>query len=234
MNNFRSRRLQQQRRLSLVSNYTTYVMSPSPNTPTFDLLPHVADLARFPPFRDIIWAPDGTYIYTMGTFGSASAQLPALVDEWRKKLDVELAELIKIPSHLSVQDTSGVASNSTVTRTELSRTATDKLRLACALFECGDCEGTFTYPEVLSVAMRQHTYPSDSESDDSGRTGSIWDRFGTGFIEEAPYIIHACGLDPNVATVEDMDRQNARLKCTCCRNPHIMNWSDAVCLPFFE
>lgn len=33
-------------------------------------------------------------------FEPAFAQLPALVAKWRKRLDVELAQLIKIPSHL--------------------------------------------------------------------------------------------------------------------------------------
>ncbi|KAF8547776.1 hypothetical protein OG21DRAFT_1489930 [Imleria badia] len=74
-NNFRSQRLEKTvyrpRRDLLVS------------TPSFDLLPHFTNLARFTPFRDIIYAPEGT---EMGAkpFESAFAQLPVLVDEWNR------------------------------------------------------------------------------------------------------------------------------------------------------
>ena len=29
------------------------------------------------------------------------------------------------------------------------------------------------------------------------------------FVEEAPYIVLACGLDPSVATIKDVDRRDA-------------------------
>ncbi|KAG8221221.1 hypothetical protein J3R82DRAFT_1383 [Butyriboletus roseoflavus] len=231
MNRFRSMRLESvvygPRRRSLVSEYHTYVTSPSPNAPTLDLLPHVIDIARFPPFRDIIRAPEGAQMNSK-LFESAFAQLPALVDEWRKKLDAELAEQVKIPSHLSIQDASGVASNSVTTRMEASQAATDKLRLACALFYSRDCPGIFTPAEVFLVAMHHRVYPTYSVVGDSERTGSIRERFAIGFMEAAPYIVHACGLDPDVATAEDMDRLNARLKCLCCQKSRFGSWRDAV------
>lgn len=229
MNRYQFRRLESvvhgPRRRSLMSEYTTYVTSPPPNTPVFDLLPHVADIARFPPFRDIIRAPEGAQMNSK-LFESAFAQLPALAKEWKKKLDTELAELVKIPPHLSIQDTSGVALNNVTARTKTSQADTDKSRLACAWFHCGDGNRTFTHAEVFSVAMRSHVY--HGEQDDSERTGSIGARLGIGFMEGAPYVVHACGLDPNVATVEDMDRRNARLKCLHCEIPFIKNWRDAV------
>ena len=61
-------------------------------------------------------------------FESALAQLPELVDEWRKKLDTEVAELIKIPSHLSFKSTSDgrVVSSTSTTGSESSQAATGK------------------------------------------------------------------------------------------------------------
>ncbi|KAF8549756.1 hypothetical protein OG21DRAFT_1514883, partial [Imleria badia] len=60
------------------------------------------------------------------------------------------------------------------------------------------------------------------------RTSSIWDRYGIGYVAEAPHLLHACGLDPNVATVDDtMDHCNARLKCLPCGDSRARRWRDA-------
>jgi hypothetical protein len=241
MNNFRLRRLErsvyQSRRRSLVDEYRTYVTSPSPNTPSFDLLPHVADVARFPPFRDIIRASEETQTQDK-LFESAFAQLPEFVDEWRKRLETELAELVQIPSHLSSNNASGgqvLVSNSTAS-SKSSQAPTDKLRLACALFY-GGSKGIFSYPEVFSTSMCLSRYPSTGDEGDHERTGSIRDRFGIKYVEEAPYIVHVCGLDPNVATAEDMDRRNARLKCLsrpCSNFTSSWSWRDAVRLTLYR
>ena len=221
----------QPRRHLLASEYDIYVRKRSPDTPIFDLLPHVADVTRFPPFRNVIMAPEGT---EMGEkpFESAFAQLPVLVKEWRKQLDVELAELVRIPPHLSSQDPSSrpnVASHS-VTNAELCETDLDRLQLACALFASGD-RRLFTHPDVFLISMPRQNH-SNPDDDVSKSTGSIRDRFGIKFLKEAPYIVHACGLDPSVATSDDMDHRNARLRCLACKTPKtiIMNWRDAVCL----
>lgn len=231
MNKFRFKRLDmtvyKPRRDSLVSEYASYVTSPSQNTPAFDLLPHVADLVHFPPFQDIIRAPEGTQMSDK-PFESAFAQLPVLVDEWRKKLDAQLAELVKIPSRLSLKNASRccTAASSKKNRMESSQTAIDKLHLACAVFHT---TFIYTYPEVL--ATLRYSGDLDSGKDDSERAVSIEDRFYVRFLKDAPYIVRACGLDPNVATVEDMDRRNARLTCLYCKDQRVRSWRDAVRLP---
>ncbi|KAI9568846.1 hypothetical protein HD554DRAFT_678596 [Boletus coccyginus] len=233
MNNFRSQRLQadvyQPRRHSLKSAYDGYVAFPSPDAPSFDILPHVADIARFLPFREIIKAPEKTRMSDK-PFASAFAQLPVLVAEWKKKLDAELAELVNIPSRLSSEYASScrALSSSSTTRAESLGTDLDKLRLACALFQT-KCAGVFAHLEVFSVSILDRIYP-DCKKDDSERLGSISDRFGIRFLEEAPYIVFACGLDPNVATVDNMDHRNARLRCLCCDDsPNtVMSWRGAM------
>ena len=245
MSSLRLRRLERtvykSRRRSLVSRYNSYVTSPSPNTPpntpSVDLLPHVADVARFSPFRDIIRAPEETQVDDE-LFEPAFAQLPELVDEWRKKLDAEFAELVQIPSDLSLKDVSGgqvIASNGTPSL-KPSQESAHKLHLACALFS-GERNGIFTYPEVLSTSMGFHKYPSRGAESDSERAGSVWDRFRIKYVEEAPYIVHLCGLDPNVATAEDMDRRNPQFRCLssrCSGSTSTWNWRDAVRLPLAE
>ncbi|KAF8549177.1 hypothetical protein OG21DRAFT_1470336 [Imleria badia] len=228
MDKFRSRRLEavvyEPRRRSLVSAYNRYVTHPSPEAPTFDLLPHVADLARLPAFRDIINAPEETQVDDK-SFTSAFAQLPMLVAEWRKKLDAELAELMEIPLHLSSENASKALTPSSTTQSL--NADLDRLHLACALFQTAH-PGVFTHVEVFSVSMLNRRYDNDRE-DDSEHRGSISAGFGVQFLKEAPYIVHACGLDPSVATVDDMDHRNARLKCLFCGGrSFVWNWRHAM------
>ncbi|KAI9566219.1 hypothetical protein HD554DRAFT_2329841 [Boletus coccyginus] len=214
MNNFRSRRIDrtvyQPRRNLLVTEYNSYVVSPIPNTPSFDLLPHLIELSCFPPFQDIIKAPEGTQMDEK-PFESGFAQLPVLVDEWRKQLDASLTQLVEIPSRLSrnCASSSQAASISSETPMESFQGPTDKLRLACAVFNTSHTLAW--YPDVF-FSMRHHKDPMHGKAIWE-RELAIQDRFHVEYMEDAPYIVHACGLDPNVATVEDMDRLNARLKC---------------------
>ena len=229
MNNFRLRRLEAQvyrpRRHSLMSAYNRYL---GPDAPTFDLLPDVANLASLLPFTEMIKAPEETQINDE-LFASAFAQLPLLVSEWKKKLDADLAELVQIPLHLSSENATGsrALAPSSTTRAESPNADLDKLHLACALFQIVG-PGVFTHLEVFSACKVDHFFPEFCRDDSKGH-GSISDRFGIQFLEEAPYIVHACGLDPNVATVDDMDHRNARLKCVSCEGRTlIMNWRHAV------
>ncbi|KAG6382012.1 hypothetical protein JVT61DRAFT_643 [Boletus reticuloceps] len=224
MEAFRSRRLKEvvypQRRRLLATEYENYVTQPSPDTPSFDLLPHVVDITRLPFFEDIIKAPEATQM-DGNPFASAFAQLPAFVGGWKKKLDVKLTELVKIPSDL----TGGrVVPSNNASSTESSQAST-KLQLACALF-C-KANNIFAHPEVFSMCRR---YSSNSE-DDSDPIGPIVNQLSITFMEEAAHIVHVCGLDPNVATVDDMDRRNARLRCLW-DDPKsynlVMNWRNAV------
>lgn len=225
MNSFRSQRLEENvyrpRRYLLASKYADFVVHPSTDTSVFDLLPHVADVACFSPFKDVIEAPQDSDANDK-PFESAFAQLPELVDKWRKTLDAEVDELIKIPSHLSSESVSPATTSSSTTNSEASQAATGKLRLACALFHSGT-RGLFTHPEVFSTSMCNHRYPKDERP-----SGSISDQYGVKYIEEAPYVIRACGLDPSTATAADMDRREALLQCLSCEGSHVWRWRDAV------
>lgn len=237
MNDFRSRRLEevvyQPRRDLLNTEYRGYLARPSLDTSVWDLLPEVGEIACFTPFQDIIKAPEETQ---MGDrpFASAFAQLPVLVDEWKKKLYDELAELVKIPSFLSVGYIAGdrIEESGSTISTGQSKTNTEKLHLACALFRSGD--SVFSHTDVLLVPAN---YRYSSVYDDEANrdlTVPIEDRFSFEYLVEATTIVQACGLDPSVAMVDDMDRRNARLKCLCNEWDAlniVMDWRSAVCLP---
>lgn len=236
MNDLRPQRLEadvyKPRRNSLVSAYNRYVRQPSPDAPTSALLPHVVDVARFPPFRDIIEAPEEISVNDK-SFASAFAQLPVLVSEWKEELDTELAQMVNIPRHLRSKNASTGNCRDRIPRgtTQSSDADMDRLHLACALFRTAS-PGAFNHLEVFSRSML-HRYTNDRE-DVSERSGSITERFDVRFLEEAPDIVHACGLDPSVATVDDMDHRNARLKCLSCEGRNLItNWRDAVRFFFY-
>ena len=196
----------------LVSEYDKYVKLP--DTPHFDLLPHADELARFPSFRDILKAPEGTQLGEK-PFESAFAKLPGLVEDWRKQLDSQLAELVKIPARLSLQGTPS--------RQVMASMGMAKLHLACALFD-SDNNVCFRHPEIFMIAKY-----SNPDGEITNSTESFLGQYRIKFSEEAPYVVRACGLDPNVATRDDMNRRNARLRCLSCSN-RIMGWYEAVCL----
>ena len=229
MSYLRSRRLDAifylPRRRLLVSECHRYVTHPSSDSPTFEVLPHLTDLARFPPIRDAIGTPEEVQT-NENSFASAFAQLPVFVDEWMKKLNSEIAVLVKIPSCLSSDNVSGDRdwAPGSSRHAEPSQTDSEKLHLACAVFHVGGT-GAFAYPEVLSVSMHNDVMSPNHEPH-LDTTGVVP---GLQFLEEAPYIVHACGLDPIVATADDMDHRNARLRCLSCEGcPLIMNWRHAV------
>ena len=227
MNHFREERLDtvvyKPRRRSLASEYDVYMKHLSPDTHIFGLLPHVADLARFRPFRDIIKAPEGIPMDGK-PFASAFAQLPMLAEEWRKQLDAELAELVDIPAHLSLHDASCRQVGA-----PRSITAEGKLHLACALFYINSHD-LLPYPEIFFISTPRQGHYRD---EDVSKHRSIGERLGIRSLKEAPYIIYACGLDPRVATSDNMDRRNARLICLVCeegKRATVRDWRGAVCL----
>lgn len=236
MNDLRSKRLETTvyplRRCLLVSEYNRYVTHPLPDSPTFHFLPHVTDLASFSPFKDIIENPEQIQMNDK-PFASAFAQLPVLIDEWLKTLNSEIAGLVKIPAHLSVKASEDRnKAPGSINPTDLFQADLDKLHLACAIFRV-DGTGAFAYPEVLSVSMRHDMVVTAHQTTLMSiiANGVI---HGLQFLEEAPYIIHACGLDPSVATARDMDHRNARLRClSCAGRTLIMNWRHAVRLVFY-
>ncbi|KIJ10778.1 hypothetical protein PAXINDRAFT_16249 [Paxillus involutus ATCC 200175] len=125
------------RRNILRNLYDQYVRKPAPQNARFDLLPHVVDVANFPPFEAIIKSPEETKI-TPESFAEAFIQLPSFVRGWRDDIEAQLAALIEIPADLIYGDTPGPSA----------LTPRDFLRLACAVFS-KSVGGVAMFPDII-------------------------------------------------------------------------------------
>lgn len=173
MDNFRSRRLDtvvypSHRNLCKESEYFNYVTSPSPDTPSFELLLHVIEFRSscFPSSRDVITAPEGTEKGAT-PFESAFVQLLGFVDEWEMQLDIDLAELVKNPSSLFFKDASGVqgVALGNATRVQSSQAPTSKLRLACAVFNTDEWARTGDVREAYTKKIGNDLLPAVTVDD---------------------------------------------------------------------
>ncbi|KIJ10771.1 hypothetical protein PAXINDRAFT_16240 [Paxillus involutus ATCC 200175] len=132
------------RRTILCNLYDQYVRKPAPLNARFDLLPHVVDVANFPPFEAIIKSLEETII-TPDSFAEAFIQLPSFVRGWRDDIEAQLAALIKIPADLMYSDTPGPSA----------QTPQGFLRLACAVFSKAS-GGVAMFPDII--------YPQDTHT----------------------------------------------------------------------
>lgn len=134
---------------------------------------------------------------------------------------------------------------------DASMTSEDMMSLAIAAwFRCQDCNKCFTFPDVLDHVCDFREDPPPREVDDEWANivntaleylPRLWiaHRFSGGFALLRS-IITAYGMDPNTATVEDMDNAHVRLICrtskcqTRRREPCststriVMDWRTAV------
>ncbi|KIK95925.1 hypothetical protein PAXRUDRAFT_347316 [Paxillus rubicundulus Ve08.2h10] len=206
------------RRSILCNLYDQYVRKPAPQNACFDLLPHVVDVANFPPFEAIIKSPEETII-TPDSFAEAFLQLPSFVHGWRDNIEAQLAALVQIPVDSIDSDTPSPSA----------QTPQDFLRLACAVFSKA-LGGVAMFPDII-YPQDTHTFnvrlyrTVDNDPDSIGAQlfralpWSLSDGSGrslTKFFAPAAYIVRACGLDPRTATCQDMDKRNARLICNYC------------------
>ncbi|OJA09757.1 hypothetical protein AZE42_01477 [Rhizopogon vesiculosus] len=217
------------RRKILIAEYAKYLQQPPPPGAAFDLMPNVADIADFDPFRDIIMSPELTTI-TASSFIPAFQQLPGFVPSWRAKIDGEFLDLI---GFLANHGDSGKESGS------------DILQLATAVFDIYNHD-LLMYPEVL---LR----PGFSSSGSCGH--SRHDRFDVcrlrtqqfgcqtwsatrnksfypiSVFEGAVAVVRAAGFDPKNTRREDMDRLDVRFACGVCSSPArkvVATWEFAI------
>ncbi|KAF9234867.1 hypothetical protein BU15DRAFT_52049, partial [Melanogaster broomeanus] len=233
MQEYRSHRLEEAvynpRRKLLVELYDAYIRQPAPSGAAVDLLPDIVDLAHLPTFDTIIKLPEGTDV-NAETFKPAFDQIPTLVQEWRASVDAQLAALVVIPSDPT---TSGVA---TEDAGDQKLKPAERLRLASALFRVdGGLQSLMMSTDFLNLPTFNNCYSDSVASREiSGRPWSLISRYGNSplvdFFTGAAPVVRACGMDPQTATVEDMDQRNARLTCNHCiaKFPQIHTWRSAV------
>ncbi|KAF9234854.1 hypothetical protein BU15DRAFT_52058 [Melanogaster broomeanus] len=233
MDNFRIRKLETEvynpRRKILVELYDAYVRQPAPPGATVDLLPDVVDVAHFAAFDAIIKLPEGTEV-NAETFKPAFEQIPTLAQEWRAGVDAQLAALVVVPGDSS---TSGVAEDDfSIGKLE----PAERLKLASAVFKDLWHHDLVVSIDLLDWWVFNRCY-SDSVASRvmPGRPWSLMDARGeyplVQLFTGAAHVIRACGMDPQTATVEDMDKRDIRLRCNYC--PYTttkMSWRTAVSL----
>jgi hypothetical protein len=230
LNRSRLRRLEstiyQLRRSSLADEYDTYVTSLSPNTPFFS---HTWLML---PISPLLRASSGHPNKLKRKTSYLNLRLhsyQSLLTSGRRGLTLNMLNwTIFLPIYL--QKTLPEVKPVGQVRNHPRRPRTSYAWLVHCSMEDEEAK-------AFSVILRYSpppcvvTYLSRDDEGDHERPGFISHQFGITYVEEAPYIAHVCGLDPNVVTAEDMDRRNARLKCLsrpCSNFTSSWSWRNAV------
>ncbi|GJE86881.1 hypothetical protein PsYK624_029640 [Phanerochaete sordida] len=187
-------------------------------------LPTLVDLAHMDPFRSLL-DPDADTptLLKPDSFDELCLQLTAHLEIWQRKVNDSLASLVA----LSSPSTAG------------------NLTRACVAFDCNKCKrNSFEFPGVVAHECL-YTYNEPPRTDmldyeifkfskntgrlpwssDNLRLSSLAD------LNSRRTVISACGLDPDVATSEQMDDLDARLACSTCSDgasKYIMDWRTAI------
>ena len=181
---------------------------------------NTADLALTPEVREMMHRPEGAHV----DLNALEKKLDVIVDGWQSRVRDRLYELI------GGQMKSGAAEE------------VDPLELATTMFRCDKCNETcLRFPAVLSHKCQRPDYmewQQDAWEDIVRRRNGLRGRLGNpdiGFalslalsrckyLEPAYQIVRLCGMEPAVATSEQMDALDVRL----VQGDVIMTWSAAV------
>ncbi|KAH7920429.1 hypothetical protein BV22DRAFT_1133083 [Leucogyrophana mollusca] len=215
MTSIRERRLEKTvyspRCEQLVLAYKLYMQHPAPPGAAFEYLPHVADLSVLPEFDNVITLPEDVVV-GIEMFTPGFAQIPSFVPRWREAADRELANFC-----LGTEWDSGTHAD-----------AVKRLQLASSVFSAtGEyCEDIAFYPQILShhclTQVPLKPYSGDGDSLTSLRWSALgghpWGtmKLGVSLLTAAASVVRVCGLDPEHATQDDMDKRDARLVCERC------------------
>ncbi|KIJ12787.1 hypothetical protein PAXINDRAFT_101010 [Paxillus involutus ATCC 200175] len=219
------------RRNLLTTLYYDYVENPAPTGAVVDLLPSLDEVAKFVPFDAIIKLPENVKVDN-ATFKPAFDQLPTLTGEWKARAEAQLASYVNIPANLSA------AEASTDGDEQECKSNVERLKLASAVFEVksGLSRGELlAYPDILAHPVFDNLIPGPMFYSKAMRVWSLYDSHGTRVVAlfcEASHVVRLCGLDPQTATVDDMDRRNPRLICRQCNHGSktlgVYTWKNAI------
>ncbi|KIJ18019.1 hypothetical protein PAXINDRAFT_9105 [Paxillus involutus ATCC 200175] len=223
------------RRKILVELYEDYISQPPPPGARFYILPHVADVATFPPFDAVIHAPQDSDI-THDSFDAAFWEFPLLVRSWIRAKKSQLSALVVLPKD-------SLPARTPATSVNLS--PTEQLHLASAVFVSSSDDTVMMYPDVLyfvefnrihsSTSFWRELIPFDEIAANvfGAYPWSLIDSDGDNLIElftPAAFVVLACGLHPRTATCDDMDERDAHLTCKHCSDtvPKARTWKNAI------
>ncbi|KAL1942082.1 hypothetical protein VTO73DRAFT_6612 [Trametes versicolor] len=185
-----------------------------------DIQAGFADLALAPQFQALAEAPSTTEI-TRADFEALQDTIPALAAEWFAERKAEL--LPKVEAVLKAPD--GI----------------DPLSLAIVTFHCASCEREdLRWPNILAhKCVRGSTYIG---SPYKRALSTVCAKKGQRFpwrdrknvfsispkVAAARSVVAACGLDPDMATHEEIDECEARLVCTACSADPMVQCREAL------
>ncbi|KAG1826927.1 uncharacterized protein BJ212DRAFT_1474135 [Suillus subaureus] len=208
------------RRRILLQAWIDFLSEPAsfPNTDV-DVLPHVADVARFKPFDDIIRSP-AHVVVERDTFLPAFVALPNLVRNWRRQVDQQLAAII----------TNGYPKEYVP--------AGDIHQLATSVFVCNSCEQFFFWIDAVAHNCNlDFSKGSSKEKNDSFKEqvtriayyslgSSPWSPKFRSSTVLAIHVIRSCYQDPRTATLAHMDNTSGPFYCFACHpdGKTIMHW----------
>lgn len=185
-----------------------------------DIQAGFSDLALAPQFQALAEAPSTTEI-TRADFEALQDTIPALAAEWFAERKAEL--LPKVEAVLKAPN--GV----------------DPLSLAIVTFHCASCEREdLRWPNILAhKCVRGSTYIGapykralSTVCAKKGQRFPWRDRKNVFSISPkvaaARSVVAACGLDPDMATHEEMDECEARLVCTACSADPMVQCREAL------
>ncbi|PBK95472.1 hypothetical protein ARMGADRAFT_1011307 [Armillaria gallica] len=221
MENIRTTRLEREydqvirpRKILLAKVLHDYTTSTS-HYPYTQVLPGLADFYTFKPIKEILDSPVDMVV-DADTFSSLIPSLPALCDEWRSSLDVQL--LARLP------DPDGID-------------PTGYLSLAQNVLFCSTCNTPQFYPQVLAHRCLTEVSIERSKSDNCGkrdptlliklpnfsypdRYRQSWSAGGLLLDEQLTKIvkdiIRVLGLDPDTTTAADLDDLRTYFRCLTC------------------
>jgi len=209
------------RRDILKTAYERYLEGRSSQSDLVGPMPGWRFLTTLKVFDDIIKAPPQVP-FRDDMFSRALAKIPKILPQilppLRMNVELKLSALCLSPASSTI---SGGDHDFVLQR----------LRLASSFFLCES--DLLAYPEVLHHAFSVlHT--SSVLDDTSLPKTDCWNigfTFPIPRYQGAAVVVILCGLDPTIATPDDMEAQNVLLRCSLCRatHTHAMTWRSAVC-----
>ncbi|KAF7337534.1 F-box domain-containing protein [Mycena sanguinolenta] len=196
--------------------------------PWTEVMPGPPDFYEFPKIKDIISQPASVTVDEQ-TFEALLPDFPGMIATWREGLVQHMVTTYKRGSDANALHPDNVVE--------------DRLKLATSVFKCSSCEdGAALFDDMLSFGLQRRksceplfyprmiahwclTRPSGHSrmllfltgelSRDSAWRSNVL-RFDTRTSEIVEKVVKACGMDPETATVEDMDASDKRLVCHVC------------------
>jgi hypothetical protein len=192
--------------------------------PVNSIIPCGSDVFLDPVVQDLIISPPLSTTFTDKDLETVEAIFPDVVLRWRNKTEKKLSNMI----------TGSQTINESL------------LQLATTIFSCRLCPNEpLTYPRVL--IHRCATYQGTTVDEDQRLLRrfldcSYWNsnNFITFDAQKNLYLSEAiklCDLDPTIATIEDMEKENPIFECLACNDARkgrcTLSWLGVVCILFF-